>query len=288
MRFPRTSRPDRIATAVLAVCALVVTAILTNNGKTDPVPAPPDSVLTAYDSFLKARNTEKHPRGPRRAEWHKQVRPAPFDPNTADSATLVSLSLRPRQAMAIVHYRNAGGKFRTAADLQRIYCLGNDDYRRLAPYIAITPVHSPAPHSAALPGMRPHKLRAGEHVDLNCRDTALLMQVPGVGSVTAKRIIAYGEKLGGYVEPRQIAEVYGMDSTSARWFEVSNPAPRRININRASFAQILHHPYINYRQTKHIFRLRREFGKISSPDALLADTLFSPRDMERLRPYIEL
>ncbi len=288
MRFPRTSRLDRIAIAVLAVCALVVTAILTSNEKTEPIPAPPDSVLTAYDSFLKAHNAEKHPRQPRRAKWRKQVRLAPFDPNTADSATLVSLGLRPRQALAIVHYRNAGGKFRKASDLQRIYCIGNDDYKRLAPYIAITSVHSPAPQNAALSVMRPHKLRDGEHIDLNCRDTALLMQVPGVGSVTAKRIIAYGEKLGGYVEPRQIAEVYGMDSTSARWFEVNNPVPLRININRASFTQILHHPYINYGQTKHIFNLRREFGKISSLDALLADTLFSPRDIERLRPYIEL
>lgn len=139
---------------------------------------------------------------------------------------------------------------------------------------------------AAAPAF-PAKLRPGETVDLNCGDTAELRHVPGVGSVIARRIVRYGESLGGYVSAAQAAEVYGLDSGAVRWFTVGSPAPRRININRAEYSRLARHPYIGARRAAHIMRMRREWGRIRSLRALLSDSVFSPGDVERLAPYVE-
>lgn len=133
----------------------------------------------------------------------------------------------------------------------------------------------------------PSKLRPGETVDLNCGDTAELRHVPGVGSVTARRIVRYGESLGGYVAAAQAAEVYGLDSSAVRWFTVGSPAPRKVNINRDGYTRLARHPYIGARRAAYIMRMRREWGRIRSLRALLNDTIFSPGDAERLAPYVE-
>lgn len=133
----------------------------------------------------------------------------------------------------------------------------------------------------------PTKLHAGETVDLNCGDTTELRHVPGVGSVIARRIVRYGESLGGYVSAAQAAEVYGLDSSVVRWFVVSSPAPQKININRAAYARLARHPYIGGRRAAYILQMRREWGRIRSLRALLNDTVFSPADAKRLAPYVE-
>lgn len=133
----------------------------------------------------------------------------------------------------------------------------------------------------------PAKLHEGETVDLNCGDTAELRHVPGVGSVIARRIVRYGQSLGGYVSATQAAEVYGLDSSVVKWFVVSSPAPQKININRAAYARLAHHPYIGGRRAAYILKMRREWGRIRSLRALLNDTVFSPADVKRLAPYVE-
>lgn len=132
-----------------------------------------------------------------------------------------------------------------------------------------------------------HKLSAGEQVDLNCGDTSLLKRVPGVGSVLARRIVRYGELLGGYVSPAQAAEVYGLSSGMEKWFCVGNVAPRKINLNRATYAEMLRHPYFNVRQVRAVIRRRDLSGRISGLAQMRLDTVFAEKDIKRLAPYVE-
>lgn len=131
------------------------------------------------------------------------------------------------------------------------------------------------------------KLAAGEQVDLNCGDTSLLKRVPGVGSVLARRIVRYGELLGGYVSPVQVAEVYGLSSGMEKWFCVGNVAPRKINLNRATYAEMLRHPYFNVRQVRAVIHRRDLSGRISGLAQMRLDTVFAEKDINRLAPYVE-
>lgn len=286
----RISRLEGAAIALLAISALAATAAVffLRNGGTDTLPPPTERQLEQYRNFKVSRQNDKNTRHPQASQIHTAARLSRFNPNTADSAALVMLGLRPGQAMAIVHYRNAGGSFRKKEDLKRIYTIKEADYARLEPYISIPQREKERTKTVEERKYHNTKLKSGETVDLNCGDTTLLKRVPGVGSVLARRIVGYGEMLGGYVSPTQAAEVFGLDENATKWFCVKTPSPKRININRAGYARIIRHPYFSKRQTNHIMRLRREWGRITSIKALEADSIFTPQDIKRIEPYIEL
>jgi DNA uptake protein ComE-like DNA-binding protein len=60
-----------------------------------------------------------------------------FDPNKADSVTLVSLGISPYVAKNIMKYRQKGGSFRKPEDFARIYGLETSLYQKLLPYICV-------------------------------------------------------------------------------------------------------------------------------------------------------
>lgn len=56
------------------------------------------------------------------------------------------------------------------------------------------------------------KLHNGEHLVLNTADSAALVTVPGIGPYFARKVIWYGERLGGYVSVDQLDEIEGFPS----------------------------------------------------------------------------
>lgn len=106
-------------------------------------------------------------------------------------------------------------------------------------------------------------------VDINTADTTLLKELPDIGSSFAKRIVEYRGKLGGFVENRQLLEVYGMDST--RYKNIENYITvdslfnaNKLRINHDSFKVLNRHPYLEYEHVKKIVNYREQKGLITS------------------------
>lgn len=106
-------------------------------------------------------------------------------------------------------------------------------------------------------------------VDINTADTTLLKELPDIGSSFAKRIVEYRGKLGGFVESRQLLEVYGMDST--RYKNIENYITvdslfnaNKLRINHDSFKVLNRHPYLEYDDVKKIVNYREQKGLITS------------------------
>ena len=194
----RISRLEGAAIALVAISALAATAamLFLRNDSTDSLPQPTEKQLEQYQNFKVSRQDGKSIRHLQARQNATAARLSHFDPNTADSVALVTLGLRPKQAMSIVHYRNAGGRFRKKEDLKRIYTITEADYARLAPYISIPQREKEQAKTIEERKYHDFKLKSGETVDLNCGDTTLLKRVPGVGSILARRIVSYGVLLG--------------------------------------------------------------------------------------------
>lgn len=224
----------------------------------------------------------------------RQPESFPFDPNTADSTQLLRLGLRPWQVRNIYKYRSKGGVYRTKEDFARLYGLTVKDYRRLEPYIQISPDYRPA---AELVGerpryeldtlLRPIKIDSTQHIVLNTADTNQLKKVPGIGSYYAKEIVRHGKWLGGYVTVDQLDEIDGFPSEAKKYFVVERPTPQRINVNRLTLQQLRRHPYINYYQAKTIVDYRRLHGDIHSLQDLRFSRDFPPEAIRQLEPYVE-
>ncbi|MBR1484451.1 MAG: helix-hairpin-helix domain-containing protein [Prevotella sp.] len=230
----------------------------------------------------------------------------PFDPNTADSTQLLRLGLQPWQVRNIYKYRARGGIYRRKEDFARLYGLTVKQYRELEPYISISPDYLPAStlfegrhadaaqtqsadSTAPVPSASryPVKLKPGETVDLATADTTQLRRVPGIGSYYARRIVAYGERLGGYVSTGQLQEIEDFPADALPFFIVGTTSVHRMNVNRLSLSELRRHPYIDYYQARAIVDYRRLHGPIRSLNDLRLLPEFTPEKIDRLLPYVE-
>ena len=131
------------------------------------------------------------------------------------------------------------------------------------------------------------KIRRGEHVVLNTADTTQLKTVPGIGPYFARKIVEYGERLGGYVSVDQLDEIEDFPLEAKRYLIIENPSPRKLNINRLSLNDLRKHPYLNFYQARAITDYRRLHGPLKSLQDLSLSKDFSPEVIARLEPYIE-
>ena len=235
----------------------------------------------------------------------------PFDPNTADSTTLLRLGLSPWQVRSIYRYRAKHGRYHTPEDFMHVPNLTNEQWERLKSYIRIASqfqyVQPPPRRSSpkeAMPTTEPlpaetkeeakrdsfprlEKLLPGQAIDINTADTTLLKMIPGIASKRAARIVAYRKALGGFVAVEQAMEATEMPDTVLRYMTVSALPPTKINVNRLSVQQMMKHPYLNFYQAKAIFEHRRNKGELHAMEELSHLDGFKPTDIDRLQPYIE-
>lgn len=133
----------------------------------------------------------------------------------------------------------------------------------------------------------PVKLKDTERVVLNTADTTQLKRVPGIGSYFARRIMRYGQQLGGYVSIDQLDEIEDFPEDAKKYFVIEQPVVRKVNVNQLTVQQLRRHPYINYFQAKEIVNYRRTKGPLHSLDELRLSRDFPPEAIRRLEPYVE-
>jgi DNA uptake protein ComE-like DNA-binding protein len=225
----------------------------------------------------------------RKAKALRQL-PPPFDfnPNQVTPAQMERLGFTPQQIHTLVRYRQKGGRFKTPNDLTRIYGMDEPTYRRLKDHIvipvAVSPVR-PKPDSSG-GTYRPPTLC------LNEADTFQFTLLPGIGPVYARRICKYRNLLGGFVSTGQLAEVYGLDTPMVRqlapYLVVDSPMVRKINLNDATFSQLVRHPYLNAYQARALLNYRRFRGNISHPFELQKNNILDSITYIKMEPYIEV
>ena len=145
---------------------------------------------------------------------------------------------------------------------------------------------SDAEHDSVVVHYQP-KLKRGEHVVLNTADTTALKTIPGIGPYFARKVIEYGERLGGYVSVDQLDEIESFPLEAKDYLIVQNPSPRKLNINRLSLNDLKRHPYINFYRARAITDYRRLHGPLKSLDDLRLSKDFPQDVIDRLTPYVE-
>lgn len=109
--------------------------------------------------------------------------------------------------------------------------------------------------------------------DINKATEADLMRINGIGEVLAKRIIQYRNKIGGFTYNYQLYEVWNLDKTVAdkvlqQFRTVEKPEIKKLNINTASFKEVLAIVYIDYELCKKIFNHKKEIAEYQTLEEL--------------------
>ena len=242
---------------------------------------------------LEAFATLTKERKKRQEEVRMPVQSFPFNPNTADSMTLLRVGLKPWQVKNLMAYRRAGGRWKDADDFKRLYGLSDEEFQRLRPYVQIPPAvkevyfteHDRA-RQDSLHHLRPEKFTQLTVLDLNTVDTLTLRKIPGIGVGYSRSIVSYRERLGGFVSVAQLKDIEGLPARIEEWFSVEEQvAVRTISINKSDFKTLVRHPYLSYEQVKVITTHIRKYGPLRSWKDLQLYPEFTPKDFERLTPY---
>ena len=127
--------------------------------------------------------------------------------------------------------------------------------------------------------------------DLNLATFSDLLVVDGVDDALSERIIKYREKLQGFFFADQIYEVWGMkkevgDRILERFSIVAIPKVEKLNINTATFKQVLKNPYIDYDLCVKIFDYRDEVAELQNISELKNIDDFPLKIYDRIVVYL--
>ena len=211
-----------------------------------------------------------------------------FDPNALPPEGWRKLGLNEKTIATISNYRNKGGKFYKSEDLKKIWGLPKAFYDRVEKYITISTVSD-----NEKPKFTPDKYVTKEKkvwdIEINTADTSALIELPGIGSKLAMRIINFRDKLGGFYSPEQIRETYGLaDSTFEKiksYLHVNVPA-KKINVNTATKDELKQHPYIKWNLANAIVEYRTQHGNYKSFEDLNNILIMDEATLNKLSHYL--
>lgn len=223
------------------------------------------------------------------------ISPHPFDPNIADSAELRQLGLSAWIARNVVKYRNSGGRFRQPEDMMRIYGMDSVLYGRIESYIRISEEDKRTARDTAsllLPreprrqSYTSDKFTRDTLIEINAADTTLLKRIPGIGSVIARMITDYRNRLGGYYSVQQLKDINIDADRLLTWLYADSTRITKIPVG-STVSRLLRHPYINFSQARVIKEYRDSHGQLSSLRPLKLYEEFTEDDLSRISRYIE-
>ncbi len=140
---------------------------------------------------------------------------------------------------------------------------------------------------------RSHSTKVSERIQrlpFSESDSVLLQIVPGIGALTAGRIIKHRENLGGFIQIDQLNEVYGLkpETISLIWdyFDFDPVSPRQLDLNLLAVEQLAKHPYISYQEAKVLVAYRMQHGPFLKAEDLLRIKIFKAEWVAKIGPYL--
>ncbi len=204
----------------------------------------------------------------------KQPKIYPFNPNFLTDFRASKLGMSVAEIDRLFTYRKTGKYVNSAKEFQQVTKVNDSLLQTLKPYFKFPEWVTNPKKNTFIPFKKKKESTLPIIVkDINKATAEELQVVNGIGQALSARIIKYRDKLGGFYFNDQLKEVYGLSpeviqKVQKRFQVLSNPKIKKININEATFKQILHLPYINYELTKKIMNYRDEFAEIQSLEEL--------------------
>lgn len=201
------------------------------------------------------------PRKNKRSSGFK-VQLTAFDPNKADSTTLLSLGFSNFQTRNILNYRKKSGRFNTKDELMKIYGVDSSDFTKYEKYILIESNRNESRNH--LFSFDPNRISRSGWDSL------------GVEKSTVNRVKKFLAKGGRFRKAKDLKKIYGFDSL--KYLEllsyINIPKKElvekvRIDLNQADSIQLLTLPGIGPYFSQRIINYRDKLGGFYSINQLV-------------------
>ncbi|HRH39449.1 MAG TPA: helix-hairpin-helix domain-containing protein, partial [Flavobacteriales bacterium] len=229
-----------------------------------------------------------------------------FDPNTITREGWRKLGLTDKQVDGIERYQRKGGRFRSKADVGRMYSIKPEQFKELEPFIQLPEAVERNSYDrpkydkpnaqeryASDDDSKPmtHERPAFRKVEVNTADTNMLVALPGIGPAFARGIVKYRESLGGYHSLDQLAEVYVLkDKPDAvvrlkELLLLDALMVRRIAINSCTVEELAAHPYARWKIARPLIAYRQQHGAFKKVEEIKGCAVIDEEAFRKLAPY---
>lgn len=211
-----------------------------------------------------------------------------FDPNQLDVAGWMRTGLSERQALSVLKYLSRGSGVKSISDLSRIHVLSDRWHREndsllLFPSISEEPK---TPQTADVGGF------ASKYVplELNSADTNALVKINGIGAYSARAIVKYRERLGGFVSYDQLNEIRALREEVKEVLRTKTILDQRlirtICIDTCSAEDLIGFPYLKPKQVRTLLNFRDMHGGFSELNQLKECVIISDSLFLQIEPYL--
>lgn len=215
-----------------------------------------------------------------------------FDPNTISKTDWLKLGVKEKTVNTIQKLLSKGFQFRKPEDIKKVFGMSTQKADELIPYIQIQQnfVSNFKNTNEQKTIVRLPYTKTIVKFDINNSDTSDWIQLNGIGSKLAKRIITFREKLGGFISINQVAETYGLPDTTFQkikeYLLLNNTHIQKININQTTVDELKNHPYIKWNVANAIIQFKNQHGNYTSVNDLKKIRIITDSIFQKISPYL--
>lgn len=216
----------------------------------------------------------------------------PFNPNFITDYKGYSLEMSVEEIDRLLEYRSQDLWINSKAQFQQVTQVTDEWMSKYSQYFSFPDWVIAAENKKSKDRNR-KALSYSEKKDLNLVTEADLMEVSGIGETLSNRIIAYREKLGGFVDIIQLKDVYGLKAEVIQKLEeiivLKTPAEvEKKNINTISVLELSELPYFDYEMARTIVNFIKLRDGLSDFEELSKIEGFPPYKLDRIQLYLEI
>ncbi|MDX1543697.1 MAG: helix-hairpin-helix domain-containing protein [Christiangramia sp.] len=213
----------------------------------------------------------------------------PFNPNFITDFKAYQLGMNVQETDRLLAYRNADKWINSAEEFHKVTGISDSLLKVISPSFRFPAWTQKSASSEAQ--VRKIQISNSEVADLNSASAEDLIKVKGVGEVLSRRIVKYRQSIGGFRDPVQLYDVYGLSpeviQNINRQFQLlTRPDSVVKNINEVTAAELAEMPYFNYDLAQKVISYRKLHEGITSFEELSKIDGFPYDKIDRIKLYL--
>lgn len=218
----------------------------------------------------------------------------PFNPNYISDYKGSQLGMSLKEIDRLLTFRKSKKFINSVSQFQKITEVSDSLLSKISPYFKFPDWVVKQQNKKAKNTSLKHKVLKVKisTTDLNFATAKDFQTINGVNEYLAQRIIKYRKRLNGFTYQNQLMEVWNLEKSIAQTilntFQIiDKPIIKKMNVNTATFKQVLSNPYVDYELCKKIFEFRDEVAELQSIEELKNIEGFPIDKYDRIVIYLE-
>jgi len=213
----------------------------------------------------------------------------PFNPNFITDFKGYKLGMSVVQIDRLLAFRKKNLFVNSAFEFQKVTGVPDSLLAKISPYFKFPDWVNSKKRSFTKFNLHKAPVKS---IDINLATAEQLVAVYGIGEALSERILKQREKLGGFVNMKQMEDVWGLSpeviqKLNEQFLVTSMPSVKKININASSVKELGQFPYFKYPLSKEIVTWRSMNGNIRNSEDLAKIRNFPVEKIDIIAVYLE-